>query len=217
MEEAFWHDRWESGRIGFHREQVNPHLVRWWPESPMAKSRRVLVPLCGKSVDLHWLAHRHQVVGVDLSPIAIAQYWQEADLTPELSETHGFARSDHGQLTLLCGDFTGLQNEDCGSFDGFYDRAAIIALPPDLRLQYVDTLKRVVAPGGRGLMVTVEYPQADIEGPPFSVPPSRVAALFEPDFQVELWDSEDILAGSRNLVDRGVTALKEHVFHLSRR
>ncbi len=89
MEPAFWHERWKLGQIGFHQQRVHPGLQDHAEAFLGSASQRVLVPLCGKSLDLDWLARQgHDVVGVELSEVAVQQFHEEHDRTPEV-ETHG--------------------------------------------------------------------------------------------------------------------------------
>lgn len=166
----FWHQRWTTDQIGFHQDQPNPHLVRHWPS--MGAGRRVLVPLCGKSHDLAWLAAQgHEVVGVELSPVACAAFFAERGLTPEVAPAGRHTRYTHGAITLLQGDFFDLE----GVFDAAWDRAALIALPPPVRQRYAAHLRRHVR--GPTLLVTFQYDQARRDGPPFSVPEDEVQRL----------------------------------------
>ena len=105
MEPSFWRDRWSIGRIGFHQPQINPNLTQWWEHIGLDHGHRVLVPLCGKSLDLHWLASRHPTVGVVVVEEAVKALWQEADLKPDRDQVGPYTRSQHEGLTVLCGDF----------------------------------------------------------------------------------------------------------------
>lgn len=172
MHPDFWHARWREGRIGFHEGTVNAYLRRFWDVDPAA---RVLVPLCGKTHDLHWLAARgHHVTGVELSALACEAVFAEHGLRPIVSEDGAFVTHAAGGLEVLQGDFFALR----GAWDALWDRAALIALPPELRPRYVAHLRSLLRPGARGLIVTLDYPQEEREGPPFSVPADEVRALW---------------------------------------
>lgn len=169
MTPSFWHARWRDGLTGFHMDRPNPALKGW--DAP--DSAHVLVPLCGKSLDLHWLAERgHRVTGVELSSIACAAFFDDAGLQPDRTPVGAYMAWSHGPITLLEGDLFALE----GRFEAVYDRAALIALPPDLRVRYATTLKRCVR--GPGLLVTLEYDPAEREGPPWSVTDEEVHRLF---------------------------------------
>ncbi|GHA10180.1 thiopurine S-methyltransferase [Oceanisphaera arctica] len=185
MEAEFWHQRWQSSRIGFHRQQVNAQLSRFWPRLTLPEQTEVLVPLCGKSRDMHWLAELgHPVAGFELSPLAVQDFFAEAGLEPE-SEQSGSYRCRHaGRIHLYEGDFfqaDSLQRR----FDAAYDRAALIALPEAMRTAYVDLLARLLNPGATLLLITVDYAPAQQQSPPFAVPESEVRRLFEAHFSIE--------------------------------
>lgn len=173
---TFWHDRWTTGQLGFHEAQPNAHLVRWWPTLGLAANARVLVPLCGKSKDLAWLlAQGHTVVGVELSPIACAAFFAEQGLEPTRTEGPDFVTWSCGPITLLQGDIFELELP--GSFDAVWDRAATIALPPDLRARYGPQVRRQLKQGGALLIVSFVYDATRRDGPPFSVPDVEIQAL----------------------------------------
>jgi thiopurine S-methyltransferase len=139
----YWLQRWQQGRIGFHDAEADPRLIEH--HEIFANSLRVLVPLCGKSVDLEWLViHGHEVVGIELSELAAQAFFAERGLTPERREQGRFTQFRHGSVTILVGDFFAADSEELGSFDGAYDRAAMIALPADVRARYVKHLRRLL-------------------------------------------------------------------------
>lgn len=213
MDSEFWLDRWQSQRIGFHRQELNPHLLAWWSELNLAPQSRIAVPLCGKSVDLHWLAERHPTTGIEWAAPAVDAFWSENQQMPIHDTIGPFKRSRLGQLMVLCGDFFALSSEHIHRFHGWYDRASFIALPPELRPRYVETLRRILEPGARGLMVTIEYKSSTAQGPPFSISPSMVAETLGDGFSIRpiAEQSMDAVGGLR---DRGVQSLTEHIIEI---
>ena len=170
----FWHERWTLNQIGFHEGRPNAHLVREWPA--LGAGRRVLVPLCGKSADLGWLASQgHEVVGVELSPVACAAFFAERNIVPTLGQEGPFNTYEGEGILLLQGDFFALEDSD---FDAVWDRAAMIALPPHVRGRYASHVQARLRPGGVGLLVTFAYDPTKKEGPPFSVPDDEVLAAY---------------------------------------
>jgi thiopurine S-methyltransferase len=218
MEADFWHERWQQGQIGFHQPEVHPSLPRYWPALDVRPGSRVLVPLCGRSLDMVWFAQRgHPVLGVELSPIAAAGFFAHESLTP-LRDSHGpFELYAAAHYEILQGDFFDTAAQSLGAIHGWYDRAALIALPPPMRLRYAAHMGELLAPGTRGLLIAVEYPQEKMNGPPFSVPVDEVHTLFERDFKVELLERRDVLAANPRFVERGLDCLYEGVFRLERR
>ena len=214
MEPEFWLDRWHTDRIGFHRDTVNPNLTRWWPELGLKSTDHILVPLCGKSLDLHWLAKRHSTTGVELAPKAVNAFWDAASIVPVRRALGTFEHSQHQQLTVLRGDFFDLEKSHTGDVHGFYDRASFIALPRSFRERYVHTLRRVLKPGAAGLVVTIEYETNGEIGPPFSISPEQVDRTLGPEFTIEPL-SVTTMDAPGGLADRGVEVLKEHVMKVS--
>lgn len=175
MNAEFWRARWQERKIGFHEGKPNEFLTRH--VAHLANAKRVLVPLCGKTEDLAYLAAQgHEVVGVELVEDAVREFFAEHGITPTIEGNVYRA----GAITIISGDFFAT---NAGEVDAIYDRAAMIALPPDMRPRYVRHLP--VVP--RILLVTVEYPEEAMSGPPFSVPEAEVRSLYG-DSHVELVD-----------------------------
>lgn len=218
MQPDFWHERWREGRIGFHQDQPTPLLLKHWPTLGVAPGAKVFVPLAGKSLDLAWFASQgYRVLGVELSQLAIEQFFTEHGLQPTRRTSPYGIHFEAGNIELVCGDAFGLDAEVLADCDAVYDRAALIALPPALRRRYVHELYASLPAGCRGLLVTLEYPQDEKQGPPFSVPEAEVRALYGPDWDVDLQERRDILAQQPGFVAEGVTALDTVVYDLRRR
>ncbi|MGF1702465.1 thiopurine S-methyltransferase [Photobacterium makurazakiensis] len=177
MDAEFWHSRWAENRIGFHLDDINPALTKYWSQVNANRDDVVFVPMCGKSVDLTWLAEKHnKVIGVELSDIAVRTFFTEHFYTPMVT-TLGNHQTlyEFDEISIYCGDFFSTQIDPA---DVVYDRAALIAMPESMRKLYVEKLLSLVKPGGRILLVTLDYPQNEMDGPPFSVPSMDVDALF---------------------------------------
>lgn len=168
----FWNDRWSTQQIGFHLAEPNPLLLRWWPTLNLPFGSSVLVPLCGKSHDLAWLASQgHEVVGVELSAIACAAFFEERGVVPHRERVGAFDVWTGGRIALYQGDIFALADiTPLSRFAAVWDRAALIALPPGVRDRY---LQEIRVPGAH-LVVTMTYDQERRDGPPFSVPDSVV-------------------------------------------
>lgn len=176
MEGDFWRERWASNRIGFHEGAPNAFLVKH--RALLGPKRRVLVPLCGKAEDLGYLASLgHEVVGVELVPQAVEAYFAEHGLTPKRTPRGAMEAFEAGGVTILAGDFFATRREDVGGVSAFYDRAAVIALPPTLRARYAAHLRTLVPKAAPGVVITVEYDQTKADGPPFSVPEAELRSL----------------------------------------
>lgn len=215
--QSFWQALWlRESAPAFHLPQVNPHLIRHFPQLRLAPGARVLVPLCGKSADLGWLAAQGvEPVGVELSPQAAAAYYAEQNLTPQITRLGPFERYEAGGVVILCGDFFELQPATVPPFDAVYDRAALIALPVGLRRPYAATLARLLRPGGALLLVALDYPQEQMQGPPFAITPAQVAALY-PGWPASEWHRQDLRPQEPRFAARGLTRLEEYVLQLQR-
>ena len=216
MEPEFWCARWARNDIGFHQEEVNTLLRDWWPRvAPPGGT--VFVPLCGKSRDLLWLrAQGFKVIGVEISELAVRAFFEENALSPVRTAREGFGVWQADGLALWCGDFFALRPEWLGDVTAYYDRAALIALPPALRVAYIDKLAALLPHGTRGLLVTLEYAQSEMEGPPFSVPTAEVEERFGPHFRVTHLQSRDKLVGESRYKQKGLSALTEKAYAVAR-
>jgi thiopurine S-methyltransferase len=179
VDHAFWRSRWQEGRTRFHEGRPNAYLSKHadW----LTECRRVLVPLCGKTEDLAFLAGRgHEVFGVEFVEDAVRQFFVEHEATPTVTARDGFAIYSAGSITIAAGDFFATTAELVGAIDGIYDRAALIALPPELRARYVPHLRAITPRARRELLITLEYPAGSYNGPPFSVAEAEVRSAFAP-------------------------------------
>jgi len=218
MHPEFWQDRWSHNRIGFHRDAPLPLLLQHWPALDLETDARVFVPLCGKSLDMVWLAERgHRVLGVELSELAVRQFFKERDLLPAIHETSAGRHFVAGAYELIVGDAFALDADVLTDCAAVYDRAALIALPPELRRTYAVTAWHRLPSACRGLLVTLEYPQAEKSGPPFSVMADEVHALLDDDWRIDAIERRDILANEPGFVADGVTALSTAVYRVVRR
>ena len=218
MQPEFWHKKWASNQIGFHLSEVNPYLQRHWPELSMPATARVLVPLCGKSLDLAWLAGRgHQVLGVELSEKAIEDFFNEHQIQPQISEKGAFKVYRSDAIELWCGDFFALTASDVADCVALYDRAALIALPAPMRERYAAHLQQILPQGVQGVLITLDYDQAQIPGPPFAVGDDEVKRLLGDLWQVQALEERDVLGESWKFLQAGVTRLEERVYRVSGR
>lgn len=181
MEHQFWHEKWEENDLGFHRDDYNPVLVDNWPALEIAPGSRVFVPLCGKSRDMAWLLdQRYRVLGVELSEIAARSFLEESGLQAQRDRDGPFVRYRTERLELLCGDFFSLEPEHLSGVVAVYDRASLIALPPDQRAQYAAQMRTLLQPGMQVLLITLNYQDGQINPPPFRVFADEVETLYAP-------------------------------------
>ena len=218
MEPDFWRQRWQQGRIGFHQDEVTPLLREYWPTLALPEGSRVFVPLAGKSRDMLWLASQgHRVLGVELSQLAVDQFFAEHGLTPERHQSVHGLHHVAGAVELICGDAFALDAVALSDCVGVLDRAALIALPATMRRRYAGELYARLPAGCRGLLITLEYPQQQKNGPPFSVDENEVQALYALEWEIERLARRDILAAQPGFVAEGVTRLETAAYRFERK
>ncbi len=168
-----WIERWQEGRTGWHEPSGNRNLQKYWTHT----GRRVLVPLCGKTPDLLWLESRgNEVVGVELSEIAVIAFFEENELEFErIDGTLPGYRAIDRNVSLYCGDFFAFE---AGPFDAHYDRGALIALTEDLRPRYAAHTSSLLTENAAQLVLTIEYDQSVCNGPPFSIVPDELLSYW---------------------------------------
>jgi thiopurine S-methyltransferase len=178
MQAEFWHRRWADNQIGFHESRVNPLLVAHLDTLALPRAARVLLPLCGKTVDIDWLLSRdHRVVGVELSGLAVDQLFERLGVAPAIESSGTLERRSIVGLDVLVGDIFQLSGTMLGAVDAVYDRAALVALPPHMRVSYARHLQMLTGDAPQ-LLVTLEYDQQVVDGPPFSVSAAEVRSLY---------------------------------------
>ncbi len=217
MEGDFWLERWREGQTFFHQQRITPLLQKFWPALSLPAGSQVLVPLCGKSLDMLWLAQQgHRVLGIELSPLAVEQFFQENQLQ---AATHDSALGKHyvsGNIEIICGDIFDLDAATLAACVGVYDRAALVALPADMRARYVQHVYGQLASDYQGLLLTLEYDQNLMAGPPFSVSAAEVQSLFSTHSNATILDRRSILEKEPKFAQRGLTSLDSVSYQLSR-
>ncbi|MEM9621337.1 MAG: thiopurine S-methyltransferase [Pseudomonadota bacterium] len=190
MKPRFWLERWQKNQIGFHQAEHNKLLLEFWPRLGLGAADKVFVPLCGKSLDMRWLEHAgHDVVGVELAEIAVRTFFAEGNEQPEPHPVDRFMFYQGRQTGIYHGDFFDLTATLLEDVSALFDRGALVALPADMRFRYVDHLLRIIPDGTRMLLLTFEYDQSLVAGPPHSVFPEEIESLFSPRCDIELLES----------------------------
>ncbi|PYF83543.1 MULTISPECIES: thiopurine S-methyltransferase [Marinomonas] len=206
----FWLDRWKAGRIGFHQEGINPRLVEFWPALP--KNSRVLVPLCGKSNDMIWLAEQgYEVTGVELSSLAVIQFLGDNDLsydTHQEGDLKIHTVNSGLSLRIIEGDYFQFCED---GFDACYDRAAMVAMPDSKRAEYVaHTLKRL-SPTASVLLISLQY-DGDTQGPPFSIEEDSIPLLWGN--RIQKIASENLAQTNLQYKEQGHSTYNESVWRI---
>jgi thiopurine S-methyltransferase len=175
----FWEERWKNGQTGWHNTQVNDNLVNHHQTLFHVKNPTILVPLCGKSLDMAWLAGQGaSIIGIDLVQQAIEEYCAEQNLEPEISTTESCVSYAADSQTLIHANVFDVHTKDIGTVDSIFDRAALVALPLEKREAYALHCLSLLKPGGSILLITYDSPVADDQGPPFPVRKGTVEKLY---------------------------------------
>jgi thiopurine S-methyltransferase len=189
MEPDFWHQRWAANQIAFHEGAANALLVKHFPALALAKGSRLFVPLCGKTLDIHWLlASGYRVVGAELSRLAVEQLFTELGAQPTISRCGRLECYSTRDLDVFVGDIFDLSSQLLGPVDATYDRAALVALPEPMRGRYAAHLTAITATAPQ-LLICFEYDQSLMDGPPFSLTSDEVNRLYRDTYEVTLLDS----------------------------
>ena len=217
VDNKHWLDRWQEDRIGFHEANVNRHLQNWFPRLAPAPGSGIFLPLCGKAVDIHWIARQgFEVVGIELSSIAIEAFFAENSLDFERVETDRFAEYKSESITLLQGDFFDLKHDNLSNCQLVYDRAALIALERHDRPRYYDHMLSILPASCDMLLISLEYDQTEMQGPPFSVPTEEIIQRYRDTFTIHPLETSNIIDERPRWRKVGLSALQETVFSLTR-
>lgn len=215
LELHFWRERWSRDETGWHANHFNAHLQEHWLGLGAAAGAPVFVPLCGKSLDMLWLAGQgYRVLGVEISPLAVEAFFEENRIVPEVTEEVRFTRYRVDEIEILCGDFFDLEPANLAGIGAIYDHASLIALPPEMRPGYAAHLQALSNPETRILLITLDYDQQQMSGPPFSVDESEVQALHGGRFAIRRLATLDVLEENQRFRERGLSALEERVYAL---
>ncbi len=195
MDANFWHKKWATNEIGFHEAAANPLLLKYIEALALLPGSRIFLPLCGKSLDIHWLLSQgYRVAGAELSEIAIQQLFAELGMTPDISETAGLIRYSGKNLDIFVGDIFDVTGALLGSVDAIYDRAALVALPEEVRRRYAAHLAAVTAQAPQ-LLICFEYDQSLQDGPPFSISDDEVRQHYSEVYALTLLARVDVPCG----------------------
>jgi thiopurine S-methyltransferase len=207
----FWLQKWENNNIGFHKSEANPLLVKYFGELSLVKNSRVFLPLCGKTLDIAWLLSKgYRVAGAELSEIAIKQLFDELGVEPKISSIGELSLYSAKDIDIFVGNIFDVSSNILGSVDTIYDRAALVALPEEMRNRYTTHLTEITAQAPQ-LLITFEYDQNLMEGPPFSISKEEVNKHYIDIYNLSLLVSTDVVGGLK-----GQCAAKENVWLLEK-
>ena len=209
MDKEFWLNKWKNGETGFHQPNAHWAVQKYW-KAPTALN--VLVPLCGKSRDILWLLQRgHTVIGVELSEMAILEFFVESKLRYSIDEEEKdgqkvFKASDV-PLILIKGDFFNVKlPQPCHAL---YDRASLVALPKEMRKKYYDKLQQLLVETPYSLLTTVSFDDTKAGSPPFSIP---IEEFQHKSFYGPKVEEKELIEEEDKFREKGITSFMERVF-----
>lgn len=200
IDASFWHERWTTNQIPFHEPKPNPLLTKYFNRLQLRKRARVFVPLCGKTLDIGWLlAQGHHVAGAELSPIAIEQLFAQLRLEPKIKKERALTHYSAPGIDIFVGDIFKLTATTLGRVDAIYDRAALVALPPEVRKRYTAHLRKITSSAPQ-LIVTFDYDQNKMSGPPFAIPNDELVQHYGKSYEMRLLASSKMPGGLKGKV-----------------
>lgn len=212
MEAQFWVESWQMGgtKTSFHRRDIHPYLLKHFPPAAL-QGKRILVPLCGKTVDMaYFRQYADAVIGVELVEEAVRQFFTEQMLSYQQVGN----RFSTERLTIICGDFFSLTRADIGHIDLVYDRASLVALPLPMRMQYINQINELLPVGSQQFINTLEYAPL-LSEPPFSVTPEEVMNYYGTNHTIQHLEAPD-LPEHRMVQKFNLRFLREHGFLLTK-
>ncbi|PJZ25589.1 thiopurine S-methyltransferase [Leptospira hartskeerlii] len=209
MDRDFWLSRWKENNIAFHESEANPLLLKYFKELSIPKDSRIFLPLCGKTLDIAWfLSNGYRVAGAELAEMAIQQLFQELGIEPKISKLGKLILFSAKGIDIFVGDIFDLSKEVLGPVDAVYDRAALVALPYEIRLRYSAHLTQITNKAPQ-LLITFEYDQTKLAGPPFSISTEEVNLHYKNTFTIKNLLSQEMESGLKG------HSAKENVWKLS--
>lgn len=215
MKAQFWLDRWNEGQIGFHQEVFQEKLLKYFPTLSPRKDQSVLVPLSGKTKDLIWLNEQGlKVHGVELAHKAVEAFLAENNLSAfHQTQDQDFTHYSINNLKISCGDFFKLNTSV--KYDFIYDRASLVALPPEMRIEYARVITDALDTNGKYLLFVYQYNQEQLEGPPFSIDKEEITKLYGAAFNIEMLESEEVKSQGSKL--NALSAAKQNIYLLTKK
>lgn len=212
MNVNFWKAKWDKNQIGFHEGKPNALLVEHFKELKLVQDSRIFLPLCGKTLDIAWLlSKQYQVVGIELIEIAVEQLFVELGVEPVITKRGKISRYSAKNIDIFVGDIFDLSSDLLGGIDAIYDRASLIALPDDMRDKYTKHLLDITEKSDQ-LLITLEYDQSEMSGPPFSIGGDVVDRHYKDVYRIVLLESTSVPGGLK-----GKCAATENIWLLKKR
>ncbi|WP_020411803.1 thiopurine S-methyltransferase [Microbulbifer variabilis] len=200
MEEKFWLDKWQKNEIGFHEKSGNPMLAQYFTALSLKKGSRIFLPLCGKTGDIAWLrAQGCAIAGAELSEVAVQQLFEELELTPKIEKENNLKCYSAEKIKIFVGDIFSLTGDALGSVEAIYDRAALVALPEEMRKRYTQHLMTITGVASQ-LLISFEYEQSQLAGPPFAIGSRQIFGYYDANYHLEMLGHRQVPGGLKGLV-----------------
>lgn len=217
MDKDFWLQKWQNDDTGFHQNKVMPLLQKYWSKLEVLAPAKILVPLAGKTLDTLWFSQQdYEVYAIELSSLAIEQFFDEHKLNPIITKNGQFTTYKSGNIIYICGDIFALEADFFHMFQACYDRAALIALPDDMRRQYVQHVYGNLPTNCKTMLLTIDYKQSEMQGPPFAISNDAVNKLFADSHSIVTLDHRDILKGEPKFKERGLSSMFTNVYLINK-
>lgn len=204
----FWIENcWSQGRTPWHLTKPHDFLIKHLHR--LLNGRKVsdcniLVPLCGKSVDLIWLKDQgfKQIIGVEGVRTAIQDFSSESGISLKETVLQGMDipsfESEDGRLKIILTDFFKLDHPSVNaSVDCVWDRGSLVAILPEHRPQYTASIQRLLRKESswRYLAAITEYDKSHMEGPPHSITHEELKGIFGLFADAEVIEVADVSSG----------------------
>ena len=206
MEHEFWHKKWRANQIGFHQSEANALLVAHFKTLNLVPGSRVFVPLCGKSLDMIWLLDMgFHVIGSELNELAVQQFFKDNDINSAITQAGALEHYHAANLDIYTGDIFELDRLRLGQIDAIYDRAALVALPEEMRRQYAKHLIGLTNTAPQFLL-TFNYNQSQMTGPPFAITADEVQGHYRSAYKISELQTIDVPGGLKGVCPATETA-----------
>jgi len=192
MDASFWRKKWAENDIAFHEQHENALLKNYFQQLGLPLAARIFLPLCGKTKDIAWLLNAgYSIVGAELSELAIKQLFEELGVEPFIVINNNFKLYRAQRISIFVGDIFDLSAQLLGPIDALYDRAALVALPAEVRARYAMHVVTITAAAPQ-LLICIEYDQQIMAGPPFSVEEPEVRRLYSSTYDLHSIEHKQI-------------------------
>jgi len=215
-----WVDVWQQNNIEFHEGHYNQDLLDYQHHLGNLQDKNVFIPFCGKSQDMLWFQEQGaNVIGIELSSIAVEAFFSKNhfDYRCHQSQNPPFMLFKRDRITLFCGDFFQLPPKNIKSIDIVYDRGALVALPKETRLLYVNKLTTLIPSGCYVVLNTIEFNTANEASPPYSVSPKEIQTLYSKDYKIQLLHHEKNATVPTHLKSRHLRNYQRRIYLLIKR